>query len=69
MCASLGRGAVSAKCTAGPNASGYFSVSLGVTLDCPETPFAKTPLSWFLMEGPRESCEWWLGSQRYGPIS
>ena len=47
MYAFLGRDAVSAKCTAGPNAPGIFFVSLGVTLDSAENPFAKTPFSWF----------------------
>ena len=32
---------------------GYFFVSLGVTLDSVETPFAKTPFSWFLTLGKR----------------
>ena len=40
--ASLGCGALSARCTAGPNTSGYFFVSLAAA------PFAKTPFSWFL---------------------
>ena len=48
MYASLGCGALSAKCTAEPNIHDYF-VSLGVTLDSAETPFAKTPFSWFLI--------------------
>ena len=43
MYASLGREAVSAKCTAGPSALGYFVVSLGVTLDSAETPVLKPP--------------------------
>ena len=30
---------------------GYFFVSLAVTLDSTETPFAKTPFSWFLILG------------------
>ena len=48
MHASLGCGALSAKCTAGPNTPKYFFVSLGVTLNSAETPFAKTPFSRFL---------------------
>ena len=47
MHASLGCGALSAKCTAGANILEYFS-SLAMTLDTIETPFAKTPFSWFL---------------------
>ena len=43
MYASLGCGALSAKCIAGPNILDYFSASLGVTLDPAETPFAKPP--------------------------
>ena len=53
MYASLGCGALSAKCTAGSNILGYFLFSwarrwilLGAALDSPETPFAKTPFSW-----------------------
>ena len=45
----LGRAALSAKCTAGPNILGYFFVSWRVTLGASETPFAKTPFSWFLI--------------------
>ena len=48
MYASLGRAAVSAKCTAGPKILGFFLVSLGVALDSAETPFVTTPFSWFL---------------------
>ena len=44
MYAPLGRGVLSATCTAGPNAPWVFSVSLGATLDSAETPFAKNPL-------------------------
>ena len=44
MYASLGCGALSAKCTAGPNILGIL-VLLGVTLDSAETPFATTPPS------------------------
>ena len=51
--ASLGCGALSAKCTAGLNTTGYFFVSLGVTLDSAETPFAKTLFSWFLTKVSR----------------
>ena len=48
MCASLGCGALSAKCTVGANILGNIC-SLAVTLDSTETPFAKTPFfgSWF----------------------
>ena len=42
MYASLGYGALSAKCTAGANALGIFG-SLAVTLDSAEIPFVKTP--------------------------
>ena len=45
MCASLGCGSLNAKCTQYP---WLFCVSLGMTLDSPETPFAKTPFSSFL---------------------
>ena len=68
MYASFGNGALSAKMSswAQPNILGYFRfffVSLGVTLDSAETPFAKTPFSWLLSEdrktlresGPRGS--------------
>ena len=48
MYACLGGAALSAKCTAGPNAPGY---CLFLTLDSAETPFAKTPFSWFLILG------------------
>ena len=41
--ASLGCGAPSAKCTAGPNAPGYFLFLGRETLDSAETPLAKTP--------------------------
>ena len=44
MYGSLGCGALSAKCTAAPNPWVSF-VFLGVTLECAETPFAKTPFS------------------------
>ena len=46
MYASLDCGALSAKCTAGPNALGFLD-SLGVALDSAKTPFAKTPLLGF----------------------
>ena len=46
---SFGCGALSAKCTAGPNQYPWvFFVSIGVALDPAETPFAKTPSSRFL---------------------
>ena len=67
MDASFGSGALSAKMSswAQPNILGHldFFVSLGVTLNSAETPFAKTPFSWLLSEdrktlresGPRGS--------------
>ena len=45
MYASVGSGALSARCTAGAQYPWVFFVSLGVTLDSAETPFAKTPFS------------------------
>ena len=51
MYASRGCGALSAKSTAGPNILDYFLFPWGVTLDSAETPFAKTPFSWFLSFG------------------
>ena len=45
--ASLGWGALSAKCAAGSNLLGNL-VSLGMTMDSGETPFAKTPFPLFL---------------------
>ena len=48
MYASLGCGALSAKCIAGANVFGYFFVSFSAALDYTETPFAKTPFSRFL---------------------
>ena len=44
MYASLGCGALNARCTS------VFFVSLGVTLDSAETTFAKTPFSWFMIK-------------------
>ena len=49
MYASLGCGALSAKGTAlRAQCFGVFFVSLSVTLDSAETPFAKNRFSWFL---------------------
>ena len=52
MYASLAVPLLSAKCTAGPNILGFFFVSWSVTLGPTETPFAKTPFSWFLTSEP-----------------
>ena len=72
MYTSLGYGAVRAKCTAGPN----LFVSLAVTLDSAETPFAKTPFSFRVPGGnhprgttlPRLSEEIRLSEGSQGPL-